>query len=169
MMRGRRRAFLLIVLVASFGLAGCYEAHSDLSMQTLDEGTARSSLRESNVVVPEEFRFVGGLNQPSGFPGSPSSYVRFDGPMAVFESSGSLSAANPPFLPFHDVSCRAPVLSGIDELETLGMACAPTTEVRVSYRFDTSSDDKPMGPGSKALVLVADREVTLLYVIVEGT
>jgi hypothetical protein len=139
-------------------------SQSDLTTHTLDENTARSSLDESSVVIPEEFRFVGGLNQPSGFPGTPSNYVRFDGPVGVFNDSGSVSAVNRKFLLFRDVKCDV----RNRHLETLGMTCTPTTRMRVSYSSEVSSAEY-MQPGTEALVLVADREVTHLYVLVEGT
>lgn len=167
--RGRGAAALAAVVAVAASLSGCADdPQPTFEIQTLDEGTARSALTESGVIIPEAFRFVAGLNNPSGFPGSPSNYVRYDGPAAAFAAAGPVADANPAFGSFRDTDCSIPLLAKVHALARLGMTCTPHTRVRVSQTSD-EPNDQAIGPGGKALVLVASRDVSQLYVIVQGT
>lgn len=170
-MRWRRFTVLFAGLALCLaGVSGCggESSPSDLSTQTLDEATARSSLTESGVTIPTEYTFVGGLNQPAGFPGSPDNYVRFDGPVETFAVARSLLDANPQFPAFHEVDCHLPLLARDERLARLGMTCTPATKVRLSQNTDSPNPEYVPG-NTQALVLVAAARGTQLYVISAGT
>ncbi|OUC77235.1 hypothetical protein CA982_18570 [Gordonia lacunae] len=155
--------------VAVAGLSGCADdPQPQLEIQALDEDTARSTLTESGVVIPPGFRFVAGVNNPTGFPGSPSNYVRYDGPAAVFAEPQPMSDANPAFGAFRDTDCSSPLVVQVHALTKLGLSCTPTTRMQVSQAAD-EPNDQAVPPGGKALVLVAGSGVSQLYVIVQGT
>lgn len=147
-------------------LSGCGD--DGIGYHALGESDAEEVLDDSDVAIPDTYRFGQMTEYRVGFNGKNDYFGRYDATNAGFIDTSALSTANPEFPGFNPTDCSDPVVTN-RSLGNLGISCTDTTKLVISTRsnLDLQAYSGPP-PDSETLLLTNDGVRTHLFVVLTG-